>query len=61
MASAGMLLYNLISRVTVKTPSLLDDFLHDSKTLGIIVVWLVYHLLACEVMEKPPGGPGGAA
>ncbi len=47
MASAGMLLYNLISRVTVENPgSLLDDFLHDSKTLGIIVVWLVYHLLA---------------
>lgn len=47
MASAGMLLYNLISQVTVENPGkILDDFLHDSKTLGIIIVWLVYHLLA---------------
>ncbi len=47
MASAGMLLYNLISRVTVENPgNMLDDFLHDSKTMGIIIVWLVYHLLA---------------
>lgn len=47
MASAGMLLYNLISTVTVDNPgSPLMDFLHDSKTLGVIVIWLVYHFLA---------------
>jgi hypothetical protein len=47
MASAGMLLYNLISTLTVENPgSPLYDFLHDSKTLSIIVIWLVYHFLA---------------
>ncbi len=47
MASAGMLLYNLISTVTVENPgNPLMDFLHNSKTLSIIVVWLVYHFLA---------------
>jgi hypothetical protein len=47
MASAGMLLYNLISTVTVENPgNPLMDFLHDSKTLSIIIVWLVYHFLA---------------
>ncbi len=47
MASAGMLLYNLISTVTVENPgNPLMDFLHDSKTLSIIIVWLIYHFLA---------------
>ncbi len=47
MASAGILLYNLISTVTVDNPgSPLMDFLHDSKTLSVIVIWLVYHFLA---------------
>ncbi|BCY17803.1 hypothetical protein hrd7_16520 [Leptolinea sp. HRD-7] len=47
MASAGMLLYNLISTITVENPgNPFIDFLHDSKTLGVIVIWLVYHFLA---------------
>lgn len=47
MAAAGTLLYNLISTLTVENPgSPLYDFLHDSKTLSIIVIWLVYHFLA---------------
>jgi hypothetical protein len=47
MASAGMLLYHLISTITVNnTGNILVDFLHDSKTLGVIVIWLVYHFLA---------------
>lgn len=47
MASAGQLLYNLISKITVENPgNPLMDFLHDSKTLAIIIVWLVYHFLA---------------
>lgn len=47
MAAAGMLLYHLISQLTVNNPgNLLVDFLHDVKTLGLIVIWLVYHFLA---------------
>ncbi len=47
MAAAGMLLYNLISTITVDNPgNPLMDFLHDSKTLGVIVIWLAYHFLA---------------
>jgi len=47
MASAGMLLYNLISRITVDNPGTpLLDFLRDSKTLVVIIIWLVYHFLA---------------
>jgi hypothetical protein len=47
MASAGTLLYHLISTITVNNPgNLLMDFLHDSKTLVVVVIWLVYHFLA---------------
>jgi hypothetical protein len=47
MGAAGVLLYNLISRITVDNPSTpLLDFLRDSKTLGVIIIWLVYHFLA---------------
>jgi hypothetical protein len=47
MASAGTLLYHMISTITVDNPgNLLMDFLHDSKTLFVIVIWLVYHFLA---------------
>lgn len=47
MSSAGMLLYNLISMLTVETaanPSI--DLVHDSSTLIIVVIWLIYHYFA---------------
>jgi hypothetical protein len=47
MASAGILLYNLISTITVNNPgNPMSDFLYDSKTLCIVVIWLVYHFMA---------------
>lgn len=47
MSSAGVLLYHLISQLTViNSSNLLVDFLQDSKTLAVIIIWLVYHFLA---------------
>lgn len=47
MSSAGMLLYNLISTVTVKNSgSPLTNLAYDSTTLAIVIIWLVYHFSA---------------